>query len=176
MGRPAAAGYSKLANNSVNGILAEFSHGFVDLDAATTNVEPPSAERIERASPGESGNACGLKIANLSNPFFCFGEREHLRPGRKKLLEVVVIVAQQNAICTIIDFRVFFAILRYNPAMDFQLVTSYKPKGDRPRSIKQLLDGLAGGEQHEGDGQIADDRSSADPGRFRSQSCTESNL
>ena len=29
--------------------------------------------------------------------------------------------------------------------MDFQLVTSYKPKGDQPRAIEQLVEGLAAG-------------------------------
>ena len=33
--------------------------------------------------------------------------------------------------------------------MDFQLVTSYKPRGDQPRAIDQILEGLAGGEQHQ---------------------------
>jgi excinuclease ABC subunit B len=33
--------------------------------------------------------------------------------------------------------------------MDFQLVTSYKPKGDQPRAIDELLDGLAAGEKHQ---------------------------
>ena len=33
--------------------------------------------------------------------------------------------------------------------MDFQLVTSYKPKGDQPRAIDQILEGLAAGEKHQ---------------------------
>ena len=33
--------------------------------------------------------------------------------------------------------------------MDFQLVTSYKPRGDQPRAIEQIMEGLAGGEQHQ---------------------------
>src|SRR6202451_829340 len=33
--------------------------------------------------------------------------------------------------------------------MDFQLVTSYKPRGDQPRAIEQIMQGLAGGEQHQ---------------------------
>ncbi len=33
--------------------------------------------------------------------------------------------------------------------MDFQLVTSYKPRGDQPRAINQIMQGLAGGEQHQ---------------------------
>ena len=33
--------------------------------------------------------------------------------------------------------------------MDFQLVTSYKPRGDQPQAIDQILEGLAGGEQHQ---------------------------
>jgi len=34
-------------------------------------------------------------------------------------------------------------------SMDFQLVTSYKPKGDQPRAIDELLAGLAAGERHQ---------------------------
>jgi excinuclease ABC subunit B len=33
--------------------------------------------------------------------------------------------------------------------MDFQLVTSYKPRGDQPRAIADLVGGLAAGEQHQ---------------------------
>jgi excinuclease ABC subunit B len=33
--------------------------------------------------------------------------------------------------------------------MDFQLVTSYKPRGDQPRAISELVSGLAAGEQHQ---------------------------
>ena len=33
--------------------------------------------------------------------------------------------------------------------MDFQLVSSYKPKGDQPRAIDELLEGLAAGEKHQ---------------------------
>jgi excinuclease ABC subunit B len=33
--------------------------------------------------------------------------------------------------------------------MDFQLVTSYKPRGDQPRAIDELLSGLAAGEKHQ---------------------------
>ncbi len=33
--------------------------------------------------------------------------------------------------------------------MDFQLVTSYKPQGDQPRAIDELLEGLAAGEKHQ---------------------------
>ena len=33
--------------------------------------------------------------------------------------------------------------------MDFQLVTSYKPRGDQPRAIDQLMEGLAAGETHQ---------------------------
>ena len=33
--------------------------------------------------------------------------------------------------------------------MDFQLVTSYKPKGDQPRAIDQIMEGLAAGEKHQ---------------------------
>jgi excinuclease ABC subunit B len=33
--------------------------------------------------------------------------------------------------------------------MDFQLVTPYKPRGDQPRAIDELVSGLAAGEQHQ---------------------------
>ena len=33
--------------------------------------------------------------------------------------------------------------------MDFQLVTPYKPKGDQPRAIDELMGGLAAGEKHQ---------------------------
>src|SRR5450759_3143219 len=33
--------------------------------------------------------------------------------------------------------------------MDFQLVTSYKPRGDQPRAIEELMDGLGAGEKHQ---------------------------
>ena len=33
--------------------------------------------------------------------------------------------------------------------MDFQLVTSYKPKGDQPRAIDELVNGLTAGEKHQ---------------------------
>jgi excinuclease ABC subunit B len=33
--------------------------------------------------------------------------------------------------------------------MDFQLVTSYKPRGDQPRAIGELVEGLAAGEKHQ---------------------------
>ncbi len=33
--------------------------------------------------------------------------------------------------------------------MDFQLVTSYKPRGDQPRAIDQIMEGLAAGERHQ---------------------------
>src|SRR5580693_560426 len=33
--------------------------------------------------------------------------------------------------------------------MDFQLVTQYTPKGDQPRAIDELMEGLATGEQHQ---------------------------
>lgn len=33
--------------------------------------------------------------------------------------------------------------------MDFQLVTNYKPKGDQPRAIDELISGIAAGEQHQ---------------------------
>jgi excinuclease ABC subunit B len=33
--------------------------------------------------------------------------------------------------------------------MDFQLVTGYKPRGDQPRAIEQIMEGLAAGEQHQ---------------------------
>jgi len=33
--------------------------------------------------------------------------------------------------------------------MDFQLVTSYKPRGDQPRAIRELVSGLQAGERHQ---------------------------
>jgi excinuclease ABC subunit B len=33
--------------------------------------------------------------------------------------------------------------------MDFQLVTQYKPRGDQPRAIEELVSGLAAGERHQ---------------------------
>jgi excinuclease UvrABC helicase subunit UvrB len=33
--------------------------------------------------------------------------------------------------------------------MDFQLVTTYKPRGDQPRAIAELMEGLAAGETHQ---------------------------
>src|SRR5487761_2138070 len=33
--------------------------------------------------------------------------------------------------------------------MDFQLVSSYKPRGDQPRAIDELVSGLAAGEKHQ---------------------------
>ncbi len=33
--------------------------------------------------------------------------------------------------------------------MDFQLVTPYQPKGDQPRAIEELIQGVAAGEQHQ---------------------------
>src|SRR5271166_5468942 len=33
--------------------------------------------------------------------------------------------------------------------MDFQLVTGYKPRGDQPRAIEELMNGLAAGEKHQ---------------------------
>jgi excinuclease UvrABC helicase subunit UvrB len=33
--------------------------------------------------------------------------------------------------------------------MDFQLVTNYKLRGDRPRAIGELMAGLAAGEKHQ---------------------------
>jgi excinuclease ABC subunit B len=33
--------------------------------------------------------------------------------------------------------------------MDFQLVTPYQPKGDQPKAIEELVQGLAAGEQHQ---------------------------
>src|ERR1700734_1581310 len=33
--------------------------------------------------------------------------------------------------------------------MDFQLVTSYKPRGNQPRAIDELISGIAAGEQHQ---------------------------
>jgi excinuclease ABC subunit B len=33
--------------------------------------------------------------------------------------------------------------------MDFQLVADYKPRGDQPRAIRELVDGLAAGDKHQ---------------------------
>src|SRR5271154_4456129 len=33
--------------------------------------------------------------------------------------------------------------------MDFQLVSDYKPRGDQPRAIDELISGIAAGEQHQ---------------------------
>ncbi|HUH64377.1 MAG TPA: excinuclease ABC subunit UvrB [Terracidiphilus sp.] len=33
--------------------------------------------------------------------------------------------------------------------MDFQLVSGYKPRGDQPRAIRELVDGLGAGEKHQ---------------------------
>jgi excinuclease ABC subunit B len=33
--------------------------------------------------------------------------------------------------------------------MDFQLVSTYKPRGDQPRAIEELVDGLGAGEKHQ---------------------------
>ena len=33
--------------------------------------------------------------------------------------------------------------------MDFQLVTTYKPRGDQPRAIEELVEGLGAGEKHQ---------------------------
>ncbi len=33
--------------------------------------------------------------------------------------------------------------------MDFQLVSEYKPRGDQPRAIDELISGIAAGEQHQ---------------------------
>jgi excinuclease ABC subunit B len=37
----------------------------------------------------------------------------------------------------------------YNLEMDFQLVTNYKPRGDQPRAIDELVSGLNAGEKHQ---------------------------
>ena len=42
-----------------------------------------------------------------------------------------------------------YSLVAYNPNMDFQLVTPYKPKGDQPRAIDELMNGLAAGEKHQ---------------------------
>ncbi len=45
--------------------------------------------------------------------------------------------------------RLTFAWIGYTGSMDFQLVTSYKPRGDQPRAIDELVQGLAAGEKHQ---------------------------
>ena len=42
-----------------------------------------------------------------------------------------------------------FASPSYNSPMDFQLVSGYKPRGDQPRAIRELVDGLGAGEKHQ---------------------------
>jgi excinuclease ABC subunit B len=37
----------------------------------------------------------------------------------------------------------------YNAGMDFQLVADYKPRGDQPRAIHELVEGLGAGEKHQ---------------------------
>ncbi len=49
-------------------------------------------------------------------------------------------------------YSTFSLNLRYSVimlAMDFQLVTSYVPRGDQPRAIDELMRGLAAGEKHQ---------------------------
>ena len=51
-----------------------------------------------------------------------------------------------------IDSAAFSLNLRHSVimlAMDFQLVTSYTPRGDQPRAIDELMNGLAAGEKHQ---------------------------
>jgi excinuclease ABC subunit B len=51
-----------------------------------------------------------------------------------------------------IDSAAFSLNLRHSViilAMDFQLVTSYTPRGDQPRAIDELMRGLAAGEKHQ---------------------------
>jgi excinuclease ABC subunit B len=42
-----------------------------------------------------------------------------------------------------------YSLFTYNLAMDFQLVTHYKPRGDQPRAIEELMEGLGAGEKHQ---------------------------
>jgi excinuclease ABC subunit B len=42
-----------------------------------------------------------------------------------------------------------FSPFLYTVFMDFQLVTPYQPKGDQPRAIDELVQGLAAGERHQ---------------------------
>ena len=51
--------------------------------------------------------------------------------------------------CNLVLIFAQSSLLAYNPAMDFQLVTSYKPRGDQPRAIDELMEGLAAGERHQ---------------------------
>src|SRR6185437_6964021 len=37
----------------------------------------------------------------------------------------------------------------YNPTMDFQLLTAYKPRGNHPRATDELAPGLNAGEKHQ---------------------------
>jgi excinuclease ABC subunit B len=43
----------------------------------------------------------------------------------------------------------YYSLFGYNAGMDFQLVTSYKPRGDQPRAIGELMAGLSAGEKHQ---------------------------
>jgi excinuclease ABC subunit B len=43
----------------------------------------------------------------------------------------------------------YFRPFLYTACMDFQLVTPYQPRGDQPRAIEELVQGLAAGEQHQ---------------------------
>ena len=43
----------------------------------------------------------------------------------------------------------YIRLCRIILGMDFQLVTSYKPRGDQPRAIDELVSGLAAGEKHQ---------------------------
>jgi len=63
--------------------------------------------------------------------------------ARKRHKFLVVIQSTKRTI------RLFFAISRYNPVMDFELVTNYEPRGDQPRAIAELLSGLDAGEKHQ---------------------------
>src|ERR1700743_1868786 len=54
--------------------------------------------------------------------------------------------------CRSLNLTISFASsspILYNPRMDFQLVTPYKPRGDQPRAIEELVNGLAAGEKHQ---------------------------
>jgi hypothetical protein len=54
-------------------------------------------------------------------------------------------IAEKGRIGATPVLRLFFARLGYNLPMDFQLVSSYKPRGDQPRAIEELVGGLSAG-------------------------------
>jgi excinuclease ABC subunit B len=60
------------------------------------------------------------------------------------LLGLVGLRGRASAACS-----PYIRLCRIILGMDFQLVTSYKPRGDQPRAIDELVSGLAAGEKHQ---------------------------